>query len=72
MTEELARCELCGAELASERYELHLRGLDGAHPECPRTDLVEIALRARGEWDAMRARHSYFPPRDWLARLGGK
>jgi hypothetical protein len=55
---DLARCEACGAELAPERYALHLRGLDGAHPECPTQDLVEIALRARGEWDTMRARHS--------------
>jgi hypothetical protein len=63
------RCESCGAELAAERYALHLRGLDGGRPECPRQDLVEIALRARGEWDAMRARHSRYPPRGWLARL---
>jgi hypothetical protein len=65
-----ARCDACGAELAPDRHQLHLRGLDGGHPECPKQDLVEIAMRRRGDWDAMRARHARYPARGWLARLG--
>jgi hypothetical protein len=35
---------------------LHLNGLDGARPECPRQDLVEIARRARDQ---------NWPPHAW-------
>ena len=57
----MTRCESCGQEIPAERAWLHERGLDGARPECPRQDLVEIAMRARplwqgNEWTAMRAR----------------
>ena len=63
MTDEpTQRCETCGEEIPASRYPLHASGLDGARPECPLTDLVEIAQRARpsvyggSEWDALRAR----------------
>jgi hypothetical protein len=45
--EEGPVCPSCEQVIALERFELHLDGLDGAHPECPRTDLVEVAQRAR-------------------------
>jgi len=50
-------------QIAASRYPLHVRGLDGGHPECPKQDIVEIALRARGEWDALRARYQEVPAR---------
>jgi hypothetical protein len=40
-------CPSCEQMIPVERFDLHLDGLDGAHPECPRTDLVELAERAR-------------------------
>jgi hypothetical protein len=40
-------CPSCEQVIPLERFDLHLEGLDGAHPECPRTDLVEVAERAR-------------------------
>ncbi len=40
-------CPSCGQVILLERFELHLEGLDGGHPECPRTDLVEVAERVR-------------------------
>src|SRR5438128_1397676 len=55
------RCDVCGQDIPLARYSLHARGLDGARPECPLTDLVEIALRARGEWDA-RTRYQEISP----------
>ena len=60
-------CEACRQQIPAERYALHVRGLDGGRPECPRQDLVEIALRARGEWDAMRQRYArpWFEPVRW-------
>lgn len=45
---EFPVCPSCGQEIPGERFELHLDGLDGARPECPRQDLVEFAQRARG------------------------
>ena len=59
--EPTERCDACGKEIPLARYRLHVRGLDGATPECPKQDLVEIVMRARptwngNEWDAMRAR----------------
>lgn len=42
-------CPSCGTMVPLERFDLHLEGLDGAHPECPRTDLVEVAEQARRE-----------------------
>jgi hypothetical protein len=56
------RCPSCGQEIPEERIRLHKRGLDGASPECPLTDLVEVAMRARGDWDGMRLR--YLAPGD--------
>ena len=44
-------CSSCGEQIPVDRYELHVRGLDGARPACPKQDLVEIAQRARGEFD---------------------
>jgi hypothetical protein len=43
-------CPSCGQEIPPDRLELHLSGLDGARPECPRQDLEEIAERARA-WE---------------------
>jgi hypothetical protein len=65
---ETVRCDSCGCEIPADRAALHERGLDGARPECPRQDLVEIAMRARptwlgNEWDAMRARYQDTPIR---------
>jgi len=62
-SDETERCEACGRQIAASRYPLHVRGLDGGHPECPKQDIVEIALRARGEWDALRARYQEVPAR---------
>jgi hypothetical protein len=50
-------CESCGEVIPPEREQLHARGLDGARPACPKQDLVEIAMRADGRWDKMRAQH---------------
>jgi hypothetical protein len=61
------RCDVCGQDIPKHRYLLHARGLDGARPECPRQDLVEIALRSRvtwggrTEWDALRRGYSDAP-----------
>jgi len=44
---ETERCQTCGQDIPADRYALHARGLDGARPECPKQDLVEIANRAR-------------------------
>ena len=43
---ETRRCQACGQNIPDDRYELHAKGLDGARPECPLTDLVEVAKRA--------------------------
>lgn len=55
-------CPSCEQTIPPDRLEIHLAGLDGARPECPRQDLVEIAERARTAesgrtilWDADRA-----------------
>ena len=55
------RCDTCGQDVAVVRYRLHARGLDGAAPECPKQDLVEIAMRKRGDWEAMRQRFQNTP-----------
>lgn len=47
-------CEVCRQQIPENIYPLHERGLDGARPECPKQDLVEIAMRWRGDWDRMR------------------
>jgi hypothetical protein len=58
---ETGICPSCEQKIPPERLETHLAGLDGARPECPRQDLVEIAERARATesgrtlWDADRA-----------------
>ena len=44
---ETGICPSCEQPISTERLDLHLAGLDGARPECPRQDLVEIAERAR-------------------------
>lgn len=64
------KCQACEQEIPDERAALHERGLDGAHPECPRQDIVEIAMRARStydgnEWDRMRRRYQRNPARQW-------
>lgn len=46
-TDEGPICPSCNQVIPTDRFELHLDGLDGAHPECPRTDLVEVVERAR-------------------------
>ena len=51
-------CPTCEQMIPADRYLLHLEGLDGARPECPRTDLVEVAERARAAASALhRQRH---------------
>jgi hypothetical protein len=45
--EEYETCPTCEQLIPTNRYLLHLEGLDSASPECPRTDLVEVAERAR-------------------------
>lgn len=65
---ETELCEACGQNIPADRYALHARGLDGARPECPKQDIVEIAMRARktwnsNEWDAMRQRFQEVRPR---------
>jgi hypothetical protein len=60
---ETELCDACRQQIAAARYALHTRGVDGGHPECPKQDIVEIALRARGEWDALRARYQQVPAR---------
>lgn len=62
--EDTELCEACGQQIPAARHALHARGLDGGRPECPKQDLVEIALRVRGEWDAVRARYA----RPWWER----
>jgi hypothetical protein len=47
MTAETGICPSCQRPIPIDRLELHLAGLDGARPDCPRTDLVEIVRRAR-------------------------
>jgi hypothetical protein len=49
-------CPSCGMGIPLDRFFLHLEGLDGINPECPRQDLTEIVRRARGaeESDARR------------------
>lgn len=42
-------CPSCGDEIPPDRYDLHIEGLDGARPGCPRQDLEEIVSRARGD-----------------------
>jgi hypothetical protein len=59
--EPTERCDACGKEIPLARYRLHVRGLDGATPECPKQDLVEIAMRKRGEWEPMRRRFQEIP-----------
>ena len=47
--EESALCPSCRQLIPLDRLELHLAGLDGARPECPRTDLSLVIVRAREE-----------------------
>jgi hypothetical protein len=65
---ETERCDVCGERIPLNRVALHARGIDGARPECPKQDIVEIAMRARrtwngNEWDAMRQRLQEVRPR---------
>jgi hypothetical protein len=46
---ETGVCPSCEQTIPPDRLEIHLGGLDGARPECPRQDLVEIAERARAD-----------------------
>jgi hypothetical protein len=46
---EAGVCPSCEQEIPADRLALHLAGLDGARPDCPRQDLEEIAERARQE-----------------------
>lgn len=59
-------CWGCRKWIPPERAELHLAGLDGARPECPRQDLEEIAQRARAE---NRVDGMSFIPGRWQSRL---
>jgi hypothetical protein len=58
---ETGICPSCEQAIPPDRLEIHLVGLDGARPECPRQDLVEIVERARAadgvqaSWSAERA-----------------
>jgi hypothetical protein len=61
--EETERCLSCGQDIPVSRYRLRQPGPDGSRPECPKQDLVEIALRTRGDWDALRARYEEVPQR---------
>ena len=49
-------CPSCEQTIPPERFDLHLAGLDGARPECPRTDLAEVAERAREETHQLESR----------------
>jgi hypothetical protein len=40
-------CPSCEQWIPSDRIALHLDGLDGARPECPRQDLALIVQHAR-------------------------
>jgi hypothetical protein len=40
-------CPACEEWIPEDRLALHLDGMDGARPECPRQDLVRIAQEAR-------------------------
>lgn len=55
-------CPSCEQAIPLERFDLHLDGLDGAHPECPRTDLVEVAERAREEARQREQRRMFTRP----------
>jgi hypothetical protein len=35
-------CPSCEQAIPPDRFELNLKGLDGAQPECPRQDLVVL------------------------------
>lgn len=61
-------CPSCEQVIPLARFDLHLSGLDGAHPECPRTDLVEVADRARAEARQLDHRAVWERPwsRAWL------
>jgi len=55
------RCNVCRQDIPLRRYRRHVLGLDGAAPECAKQDLVEIAMRERGEWEPMRSRFQNVP-----------
>jgi hypothetical protein len=46
VSEEHGVCPSCGQQIPIDRLPLHLDGLDGARPECPRQDLKLIVQRA--------------------------
>lgn len=67
MADDGATCPVCQQTIPIDRFQLHLDGLDGARPECPRTDLVEVARRAR-ESASARSRLAWTNPwsRRWV------
>lgn len=50
--EATAVCPSCEQAIPLDRIAVHLAGLDGARPECPRQDLIVIAQREREQGDA--------------------
>jgi hypothetical protein len=47
--EPARNCPSCEQWIPESRIDVHLDGLDGAHPECPRQDLTLIVEQARRE-----------------------
>jgi hypothetical protein len=49
MTDDLETgiCPACEQKIPADRLQLHLDGLDGARPECPRQDIERIAPLTR-------------------------
>ena len=45
--DEYAVCPACEEWIPGDRLDLHLDGLDGARPECPRQDLELIVQQAQ-------------------------
>jgi hypothetical protein len=48
-SEDTGICPSCEQAIPADRLTLHLAGLDGARPECPRQDLVAIVNGVREE-----------------------
>lgn len=61
---DVAVCPSCEQWIPADRLELHLAGLDGARPECPRQDLTLIVERARQE-DLIRLRAPWTRKGTW-------
>jgi hypothetical protein len=43
---DVRMCPACEQWIPAEQAELHLAGMDGMRPECPRQDLYEIVKLA--------------------------